>query len=449
MNSVKVKLFFLLIVLNFKIFIADNNIYLNEKLIERKNSDNIDKKPLSHNNNSKKDFIKNKVELKEHKIKNLYENYYNSHLSILYSSNEKIGFSKYNALIYLYYNKNEIVPESNNYIINNKSLNIIYSSIDDTYIISFNPITLNNKIVKASYILYLYSEDDYDIEDFNKIYTGKATYSYTKYFIQNNKIVFIIDEENINNENYYVIIKATINNDFGEENMFYIPRKLVEEKKENYEAENEEEENEQEEEENEQGEENEQEENEEEENEEEENYEEEENEEEENYEEEYYEEEIIKIENDNDEPSPLPKEEEEEKIYKKKKKEEEEEEEKKIYPTLEEEEEEKIIPPTPEEEEEEDPSKGGDDSSTEKEEDYENKPTSQKNNTAIKEEDKKSKKWILPVCIVCGVVVIIAVVLFIFKDKLPCFKKNKNNEVGYDDLDFPKEGITDKPDNAF
>ena len=148
------------------------------------------------------------------------------------------------SISYKSYN-NEIVPEFNNYIISNSSLNITYSSYDDTYIISFNPITFNNKVVEASYILYLYSEDDYDIRNLNKFYPGKATYSNSQYYIKNNKIIFTINNEYINYNNYYVIIKATINNNNGDEYRFYIPRKLIEQsEKQNYEQEKEEEENE-------------------------------------------------------------------------------------------------------------------------------------------------------------------------------------------------------------
>ena len=53
---------------------------------------------------------------------------------------------------------------------------------------------------------------------------------------------------------------------------------------------------------------------------------------------------------------------------------------------------------------------------------------------------------IVPVCVVCGVIVIVVVVLFIFRKKLPCFKKIEDD---YDDLERPKRGVTDKPDNEF
>jgi hypothetical protein len=145
---------------------------------------------------------------------------YNNKLRNLDNGNEEYISIKYNS-----YNNNSVPnSELNNYTISNQNYSITNKN-NNSYQISIYPIILNNETLKnVDYSLNLYLQSDFsNVNEINKLYSGKPKYLFTNYSFQNNNIVFI---ENIEDGNYYINAIGTINDDNDSESLVYSPSKI-------------------------------------------------------------------------------------------------------------------------------------------------------------------------------------------------------------------------------
>ena len=154
----------------------------------------------------------------------------NSGIKLYLTCNNKLrnldnGNEEYISIKYNSYNNN-YVPNSelNNYTISNQNYSITNKN-NNSYQISIYPITLNNETLKnVDYSLNLYLQSDFsNVNEINKLYSGKPKYLFTNYSYKNNNIIFI---ENIEDGNYYINAIGTINDDNDSESLVYSPSKI-------------------------------------------------------------------------------------------------------------------------------------------------------------------------------------------------------------------------------